>query len=1610
MANNNRDVELRIRAKDTASKAVETLTDALKDFAKTQDDLAKGSGKTGSLLSELGNAFQNLNSEISGLSALGKVSRDMDRLGGSLSKAEGALVEAALAADKAVKEFTDAANATVRLKQAYDASKASIAQQAAALKESGRTQKQITAELKPQEQALRGIKKELSEATAREKQLATAADSLTTNLERQRSTVARLQTEYNGVSGVASKAASALGLTAVSQDAVAAASKRAAAELAKTSAAMSGLKTGPATPDVSRSVAGYRQQVQAIQQAKTAWEQARAEATRLGAALAQAENPSEQLRQSFILAKAASAQAEQGYRAQARALAELRGAANGSFLAFSKNATEQARLRAETQRLAQAQNQSASSLRSMLSSLLGLGSATQSAAAGTRRLAEAQDAANRGGREALSVFQRIRGQLLGLTAAYIGFYQGLNQIGGVVKSYQTLEAAQSRLGVVFNQDTGKVAEEMDFLNRQASRLGIEFGLLADEYGKFAVAAQAANFTNAETRKVFLSVAEAGRVNKLTVDQMQGVYLSLNQMMSKGSVQSEELRQQLGERLTGAFQIFADAIGVTTEQLNKMLKAGEVSADRVNMLKFAEELGKRFGPQLAQSLETVTAEIGKFQNEIFNAQARVGQGGFMDALQRALVKLNASFRSREGRDFFLSLGAALGRVVDGLVIFVGNIDKVITILKAAAAIKFAQYLLSIRDAFIASSVAGGRLQVAVMQVDAAFKRMTAFNLVAFFAALRTSILSTAASLTTLGTGFTLAGARAAAFSAVGAGLIGMLRGVAVAIRLVTTAVGGWVGILVTLVSYLATTYLADWLGGVNSATKALDEHKRILDEVLKGYDEAGGKTDKWAESIKNVSFSEAEANLKKQKVAYSDLAKEVVETARKMDRVDWGMGTAAEKSDISRIRQLANGFAAGQVKAAKFREEVENIYQASTSERVKEFASDLSQLLKTTDEAAKQQSLAAQVFQKVGGAYADFAKDVGVSEASLEALTKGTEASSEAVENYGEKIEEAIKSASEFVPELKAEIERLKDTSAIEALIKKMDELRNSGKLTAEEMAKLGEFSAVAAKALENVNIGTAKLSGSSALEKSFNLISQKEEFRSTPYWDVNAMRVGYGSDTVTLADGSIQKVVDGMKVSVADAQRDLVRRIGEFQDVIKGQVGGTAFSALSEDVQAALTSLAYNYGRLPETVAAAVKTGNSTLIAEAVRGLKGHNGGINANRREQEARIIEGGDPTASAQHLLDLEKQRTAELEKQAEKQQKFLETDIERIANKEREIEYAGMEDRAAAIAKAREELIASYKKAGLEATKEQIKAEEERAAKLYDVQNKDKAANEARKKAEEDVNRIVERRKLLMEQIEFYQKTGDQAKAAELKERLAGVNTELQAAIPKAIELLQRLGGPDAANAILKMQTLGQTVENTGNKFLKTAEQMNEFTASGIADAFDSFAQAIANGENAVDALKNAFLKFASDFLRQIAQMILKQALFNAMGGATGGGAGGGIAGIIGSLFHEGGVVGRGGTSRIVDPAWFRNATRYHGGGIAGLRPNEVPAILETGEEVLTASDPRHVANGGAGGGSAPTIINAIDSASFVNEALNTKAGGKAILNYIQANSSAVKAALA
>lgn len=295
------------------------------------------------------------------------------------------------------------------------------------------------------------------------------------------------------------------------------------------------------------------------------------------------------------------------------------------------------------------------------------------------------------------------------------------------------------------------------------------------------------------------------------------------------------------------------------------------------------------------------------------------------------------------------------------------------------------------------------------------------------------------------------------------------------------------------------------------------------------------------------------------------------------------------------------------------------------------------------------------------------------------------------------------------------------------------------------------------------------------------------------------------------------------------------------------------------------------------------------------------------------------------------------------------------------------------------------------------------------------------EASKRRQADLQKTIsdqERiRAELQQQILYAQETGDTAGAAALQLQLEGVNTTLLTAIQRMREFWLATGGPEAQAALLALDGVERRLKGTGGTAVVTGKQVNEAFASTATSAIDSFAQQLAETGDVFGSLRDSFLQFAADFLRQIAQMIIQQLILNAIGGGSGGSAGGngGLGGFIAGLFkaptkHTGGPVNSGGGLRTVGPWDFVGATRYHGGGIVGQAPDEVPAILLRNEEVLTEDDPRHRANGGLGGGGGSVkVTNVFDPGDMLAKGLATESGEREFLNFVGRNSAAFKAAI-
>lgn len=208
-------------------------------------------------------------------------------------------------------------------------------------------------------------------------------------------------------------------------------------------------------------------------------------------------------------------------------------------------------------------------------------------------------------------------------------------VGFALKNLVTTEQNLTGIENALTAATGSAAKgtvQMKFLREETDRLGLNFMDSARGFTNLLASGESIGFGLKNTQELFLGVAESARTLNLSADDTQGVLRAVGQMMSKGTIQSEELKGQLGERLPGAIGIFARSMNVTTEELFKMLEMGEVLA-KDTLPNFAKELRKnaRAGGALDDSLRSNSANMMRMVNSFTDVKIAFARSGFQEVV-------------------------------------------------------------------------------------------------------------------------------------------------------------------------------------------------------------------------------------------------------------------------------------------------------------------------------------------------------------------------------------------------------------------------------------------------------------------------------------------------------------------------------------------------------------------------------------------------------------------------------------------------------------------------------------------------------------------------------------------------------------------------------------------------------------------------------------------------------------------------------------------------------------------------------------------------------------------------------------------------------------------
>jgi tape measure domain-containing protein len=606
--------------------------------------------------------------------------------------------------------------------------KAEQQQLTAALKELERREK-LVAKFREQQAALKGLIGTLAEARERLKQLQQVqlkggfgvdSKKVAADLRKATSEVARLQSQTRSAAG-------SLKNTAASLEAVGVSTR----EFANSTAVLS-QRTAQARAAFDASNGAIGRHAQAVREVTEANELASAR---------EKEHAQEALRQNQLLAAAEAQRTQDVQKEAARRTQIERDAANqririalhedqeirrrrerlqqavSTFAASpvvgsdERQAAADARILAINERLTAVLQRKTAAQRAALGVSASGVPVLQKEAAATREAAAAKDrytAATRRaatatgvfadtGRKSLSVYQRLRGQILQVGAAYLGIYQAVSLLRSAVETDQKRQQIRTQLLVVENNNAEKAAATYNFLRQEADRLGLTFEDLAKNFANYAISAKAAGLSTGEIRKTFVATAESVVGMRLSAEDADGVFRAMTQIMSKAKVQAEELRGQLGDRLPGAVAAFAKANNIALKDLDKLLKEGKVGVGE--LVVFIKEYAKQFQATLPRTTSTLISDLNRLKNVYGDFLQLLAQGQTGTALQQAIKDLSVFFKSSDGRRFAQELSTAFAAIINTIRVVIRNFDAFVTVIKLFLGLQVVKAIVSMGAALV-----------------------------------------------------------------------------------------------------------------------------------------------------------------------------------------------------------------------------------------------------------------------------------------------------------------------------------------------------------------------------------------------------------------------------------------------------------------------------------------------------------------------------------------------------------------------------------------------------------------------------------------------------------------------------------------------------------------------------------------------------------------------------------------------------------------------------------------------------------------------------------------------------------------------------------------------
>lgn len=238
-----------------------------------------------------------------------------------------------------------------------------------------------------------------------------------------------------------------------------------------------------------------------------------------------------------------------------------------------------------------------------------------------------------------------------VTGAAIGASVGmLRQALGATADYAAeLEKQRTALRQVLASQND-YNQSLQFITKTSNDLAIPQDVILKNFTRLSASVIGAGGSVKDAEQAFKGISAGILGTGGSLENLDAALLATAQVFSKGKVSAEELRGQIGERLPGAFTLFAESIGKTPQQLDKALSDGKVTL--LDFQKFTENLFKKYGeaaeiiarsPENAGNrLKTTLANLSESVGTLLKPIGAAFQNTFADIfkiIDAAVRKLN-----------------------------------------------------------------------------------------------------------------------------------------------------------------------------------------------------------------------------------------------------------------------------------------------------------------------------------------------------------------------------------------------------------------------------------------------------------------------------------------------------------------------------------------------------------------------------------------------------------------------------------------------------------------------------------------------------------------------------------------------------------------------------------------------------------------------------------------------------------------------------------------------------------------------------------------------------------------------------------------------------------